>query len=78
MSKQQIAAEGVIAPARFELKARVVAVGYRTYREFAEKLEIDPTRLSRVLNGHEFPSRTVQKRLARELGITLKDLRAML
>ena len=78
MSTQQTAGEGIMAPARFELKSRVVAAGYRTYREFAEKLEIDPTRLSRVLNGHEFPSRTVQKRLADELGITLKDLRAML
>lgn len=78
MSTQQTAGEGVIAPARFELKARVVAAGYRTYREFAEKLEIDPTRLSRVLNGHEFPSRAVQRRLARELGITLRELRALL
>ncbi len=66
------------APVRFELKARVVAAGYRHFSQFATVLGIDPSRLSRVLNGSEYPSRQLQRRFAEALGWTLAELGRLL
>ncbi len=63
---------------RFRLKARIFEVGYRTYQDFATKVVIHPVMLSKVLNGHLFPGPSLQKRIAEELGLTLRELRELL
>ena len=65
-------------PVRFRLKAKVFEAGFFTFREFAHKLEVHPTYLSRVMNGWDWPSPTLQKKLADELGMSVKDLKDFL
>jgi transcriptional regulator with XRE-family HTH domain len=63
---------------RYKLKARVVEAGYPTYTDFAESIEVHRVYLSKILNGHEFPSPNMQRKLAAELGLTIKELRELL
>ena len=63
---------------RLRLKARVYEAGYPTFRELADELEIHHTMLSKVLNGHEFPSPRLQRNLAEQLGLTLRELKDLL
>ncbi len=63
---------------RFRLKARIFEVGYRTFQDFATKVRIHPVMLSKILNGHLFPSPKLQRRMAGELGLTLRELRELL
>jgi transcriptional regulator with XRE-family HTH domain len=63
---------------RWELHARVKSRRYKTYSDLAQKMGITLPQLSRILNGWEFPSSTMQKRLARELGLSVSDLRRLL
>jgi transcriptional regulator with XRE-family HTH domain len=63
---------------RAKLKAQIILSGYPTYGELANNLGVHPTQLSRILNGHEHPSPVFQRRLADELGLTLKELRELL
>ena len=63
---------------RFRLKARIFEVGYRTFRDFATKVGMHPVMLSKVLNGHLFPGPSLQRRIAEELGLTLRELRELL
>jgi transcriptional regulator with XRE-family HTH domain len=60
------------------LKAKVFEVGYPTFADFADKLGIHRVYLSKIVNGHEWPSPNVQRKLAAELGLTLKELRELL
>lgn len=63
---------------RYGLKSLVVAAGYPTYAAFAHSINVHPVHLSKILNGHEHPSANVQRKLAAELGLTLKELRELL
>ena len=63
---------------RLRLKARVYEAGYPTFQELAYNLKIHPTMLSKVLNGHEFPSPALQRKLAERLALTIKELRELL
>ena len=60
------------------LKAKVFEAGYPSFAYFAGRLKIHRDYLSKILNGHEFPSPNVQRKLAAELGLTLKELRELL
>ena len=66
------------AKPRFELKALVISSGFKHFYAFAEKVGIHPVTLSRIVNGHEFPSPNMQRKLASELGLTIKELRELL
>lgn len=63
---------------RYKLKARVIESGYPTYTDFAGRLGIHRVYLSKILNGHEFPSPNMQRKLAAELGLTLRELKELL
>jgi len=79
MEEMQHKEIGPIAPqVRFAIKAEIQRAGFKTYAALAERIGINPTTLSKILNGHEFPGPSVQKRLARELGLTLRELRNLL
>lgn len=67
-----------IPPQRYELRAEIIRAGFRSYREFSKKIELDAAYLSRVLNGYMWPSAKVQRLLSKELGISLRELRGML
>ncbi len=70
---------GVAVPSvRFCLKARIFEAGYHTFKDFAGKVGIHPVLLSKIVNGHIFPSPGLQKRIAEELGLTLRELRELL
>jgi transcriptional regulator with XRE-family HTH domain len=66
------------ARVRFGLKAKVIEVGYPTFTDFAEKLGVHRVYLSKILNGHEFPSPNMQQKLSRELGLTVRQLKELL
>ena len=63
---------------RFKLKAKVIESGYPTFLEFAEKIGIHRVYLSKILNGHEWPSPNIQGKLAEQLGLSIRQLREML
>jgi transcriptional regulator with XRE-family HTH domain len=78
-TQQELTAIDTASPEpRYTLKGNVVAAGFRTYREFAETVGVHPATLSQVLNGHLWPGPTLQKRMARELGLSLRQLKEML
>jgi transcriptional regulator with XRE-family HTH domain len=66
------------AQVRYGLKAKVIGSGYKTYLDFADDLGIHRVYLSKILNGHEFPSPRMQRRLAAGLGLTLRELKELL
>lgn len=66
------------AQTRFQLKARVIGAGFPTYSSFAEKIGIHRVSLSKILNGHEWPSPNVQRKMAEELALSIQELRSLL
>jgi transcriptional regulator with XRE-family HTH domain len=77
METSQIA-DTALPTVRYRLKAKVIESGYHTFSEFADKLCVHRVYLSKVLNGHEFPSPTLQRRLAEKLGLTIRELMELL
>lgn len=68
--------EKTITPAyRYALRGEIYKAGFRSCREFARKSGVDPGYLSRIITGHIFPSAHVQKIIASELGVTLREFR---
>lgn len=63
---------------RNDLKAEIFRAGYKTFQDFAARVEIHPVMLSKVVNGHLFPSPNLQRRMARQLGLTLLQLKNLL
>lgn len=63
---------------RYRLKAKVIESGYHTFSEFADQLNVHRVYLSKILNGHEFPSPSFQRRLAEKLGLTIRELTGLL
>jgi transcriptional regulator with XRE-family HTH domain len=66
------------AQVRYGLKAKVIGEGYKTYIDVAGRLGIHRVYLSQVLNGHIWPSGALQRRIASELGLTLRELQELL
>ena len=64
--------------ARLRLKGAIPTCGYRFMQDFAVAIGISRVHLSRILAGAEFPSAAVQRRMAAELGVSLRELREML
>jgi hypothetical protein len=68
-----------IAPKhRLKLKARIFEAGFRTVREFAAAAGTDPSRVSRVISGWEFPSDCLVRSMATALRVSAQDLTKML
>ena len=59
---------------RGKLKGKIYEAGFKTMIDFAHHIGTDPARISRVLNGWEFPSTNLQTRIAEGLNIRLDDL----
>jgi transcriptional regulator with XRE-family HTH domain len=64
--------------ARHQLKGRVYASGWKTLVDFAQEIGIHRVYLSKILGGHEFPSPSVQRKIASGLGLTVRELRELL
>jgi transcriptional regulator with XRE-family HTH domain len=78
MKKEILETETAPSPMRFKLRLKILGGGYRRYKDFAAKLGCSPGRLSRILNGHEFPSKVMQRHLAEALNLTLPELKRLL
>ncbi|UCG11482.1 MAG: hypothetical protein JSU72_13165 [Deltaproteobacteria bacterium] len=79
MTNLRYSIHGTPAPMyRFELKGKIHASGYRTISEFANAINVDVGQVSRCINGWLFPGPTLQRAMARQLGLTLKQLRELL
>ena len=63
---------------RYTLKSEIIRAGYQNMTEFCSEIDASLPRLSRVIHGWEFPSPGLQRRIAAGLGITVKQLRALL
>ena len=63
---------------RLALMSEIRRAGYRWNKELCPVVRISETRLSKILNGHDFPGPSTQKRLARALGLTLRELGELL
>jgi predicted ATP-dependent Lon-type protease len=70
---------GTITPQyRFALKAEIIKSGYRTLSEFANAIDSDIARLSRVIKGWEIPGPSLQNAITQRLGLTLDELAELL
>ena len=63
---------------RYSLKAEISRAGYKHFYTFAEDVNIHPVTLSRVINGWQYPNPNLQRKLAKQLGLTIKELRELL
>ena len=75
---QVVENNNVIPEYRFALKAQLAMAGYKTISEFAHRAGVTPSRISRIVTGYEFPSVGLQNRIARVLGIDIKQLSRLL
>lgn len=76
---EAILATGTATPCtRYNLKGEIFRAGYKTFQDFAADVDIHPVMLSKVVNGHLFPSPSLQRRMAQRLGLTLKELVTLL
>ena len=63
---------------RYVLKARIYEAGFKTMGLFADRIGIDLSKISRIVNGWEIPSPKIQQKISEELDITVKELRELL
>ena len=63
---------------RFNLKSKIIETGYKNIREFSDESGIGLPKLSRIIRGWEIPSTNIQNKMARALGISLKDFQKLL
>ena len=63
---------------RNQLKAMIFRTGYRKLADFAKDSHVDPAVLSRIIAGSQTPGPSLQKRIAQNLCITLKELKQVL
>lgn len=57
------------------LARRLVTGGFRSQRAFAKAIDMDPTYLSRIINGHVArPERETLEKMARHLGISYEEI----
>lgn len=65
-------------PKRQKLRGMIYMHGYDSLSGFTKEAGMAPSVLSRVLSGWHFPGISLQTRLARTLGMNLRDLRKLL
>ena len=71
--------DGYIQPKyRYHLRAQIHASGYRTLSEFATKVGVNISHISRVCAGLEYPSRKLCHAIAQEIGLSMRELGALL
>lgn len=58
---------------RYPLRAKISEVGYRTITAYAEDVGVDLARISRIVSGWELPSLRLARKMAKALGITIKE-----
>ena len=63
---------------RFDLKSDITKKKYRSVTEYAEAIGVGQSTMSSILNGWRYPSPNAQVRMARGLGISLKELGRLL
>ena len=63
---------------RLALMSEIRRAGYRWNKELCPVVRISEARFSKILNGHDFPGPATQRRLARALGLTLRELAELL
>ncbi len=70
--------DALIPKFRHSLKAEIIRVGYRTLKEFVGAMHTDLPRMSRIVSGWEIPGPGLQHKMAKTLGITLRELRDLI
>ena len=79
MSKEVQGKDGTSRPLyRFAFRAEIHRAGFQTITEFCEKVPVDPSRVSRILQGWEMPSPKLQRAMAKTLGVTVREFSALL
>jgi transcriptional regulator with XRE-family HTH domain len=71
--------DGTASPTRrTALKGTIYLAGYDQMRDFAKDIGVSAVRVSAYLNGREFPAPSTQRRMAKCLGLTIKELGELL
>ncbi|MBW1692179.1 MAG: helix-turn-helix transcriptional regulator [Deltaproteobacteria bacterium] len=63
---------------RYSLKARIIETGHKSLTDFSKATGINLPIISSIVSGWQFPGPNYQKRMARCLGITLRELKELL
>jgi transcriptional regulator with XRE-family HTH domain len=63
---------------RYALKGKIHAAGYRTMAEFGARIGLNLTQISRIVNGWELPTPSLQRKLASGLGISIREVKDLL
>ncbi len=63
---------------RYSLRAKIHEAGYRTLTEFSKHVGVDTGRISRICSGWEIPSPGLCEKMVSSLGVTVRELKALL
>jgi transcriptional regulator with XRE-family HTH domain len=63
---------------RFKLWGEAIKCGYRSQVEFARASGVSRTTMNQVICGYVFPRPPLVKRMARALGMTIKQVEELL
>ena len=62
----------------YELKAEIIRAGYSSISSFANEIGTSVSLMSQILHRWRLPGPTVQKKIAKALGIKITELRDLL
>lgn len=63
---------------RFALRAKIHEAGYRTLTEFSQAVGTNLPLVSKICSGWELPSVPLSRKMAKKLGITLREFERIL
>jgi len=63
---------------RYHLKGKIHESGFRTIGEFSRTSGIDISRISRIVNGWEYPSTILQEKMKRVLKMNSEEFLSLL
>lgn len=63
---------------RYRLRARISESGYKTQRAYSKAVGSDDRTISRIVSGWELPSLNLSKKMAKKLGLTIKEFGELL
>jgi transcriptional regulator with XRE-family HTH domain len=70
--------KGLSPPYRFRLRAKIIATGFKSQKDFASSVGVSFSTVNNIVNAWRFPGPALQRKIAVSLGLTLAELKDLL